>query len=64
MCLSHNLYNLFGVCVLYGTWVPNGCVDYIICTTNRFIQISVDFRKWLVYKDLILKDTKLLSKLP
>ena len=25
-----------------------------------FIQISLEFRKWLVYKDFILKDTKLL----
>ena len=61
---SHNWYNLFVCCVLYGTWVPNGCNDYTICTTNWFIQISLDFRKWLVYKDLILKVTKLLSKLP
>ena len=54
----------FGYCFLYGTWVLAGCVDYIICTTNWFIQIFLGFRKWLVYKDLILKDTKLLSKLP
>ena len=26
MCLSHNSYNLFGYCVLYGTWVLVGCV--------------------------------------
>ena len=64
MCLSHDWCNLFGYCVLYGTWVLVRCVDYIICTTNWFIQISLEFRKWLVYKDLILKDTKLLSKLP
>ena len=64
MCLSHNWYNLFAYCILYGTWVLNGCVDHIICTTNWFIQISLEFRKWLVYKDLILKDTKVLSKLP
>ena len=64
MCLSHNWYNLFGYCVLYGTWILDGCVDCIICTTNWLIQISLDFRKWLIYKDLILKDTKLLSKLP
>ena len=63
MCLSHNWYNLFVYCVFYGTWVPNVCVDYIIFTTNWFIQISLDFRKWLVYKELILKDTKLPSKL-
>ena len=64
MCLSHNWYNLFAYCVPYGTWVPNGCVDYIMCTTNWFIRIFLDFRKWLVCKDLILKDTKLPSKLP
>ena len=64
MCLSHNWYNLFAYCVLYGTWVPNGCLDYIICATNWFTQISLEFRKWLVYKVLILKDTKQLSKVP
>ena len=64
MCLSHNWYNLFGYCVLYGTWILVGCVDYIICNTNWSIHTSLEFRKWLVYKDLTLKDTKLLSKLP
>ena len=64
MCLSHNWYNLFGYYILYGTWVLVGCVDYIICTANWSIQNSLEFRKWLVYKDFILKDTKLLSKLP
>ena len=64
MCLSHNWYNLFGYCVLYGTWILDGFVDYIICTTNSFIQISLDFKKWLVYKDLNSKDNKLLSSLP
>ena len=34
LCLSHNWYKLFAYRVLYGTWVPNGCVDYILCTTN------------------------------
>ena len=60
MCLSHVWYYLFVYSVLYVTWVRNGCVDYIICTTNRFIQVSLAFRKWLAYKDFILKDTKLL----
>ena len=64
MCLSHNWYNLYGYCILYGTWVLVGCVDNIICPTNWFIQISLEFRKRLVCKDFILKDTKLLSKLP
>ena len=64
MCLSHNWYNLSCYCVLYGTWVLVGRVDYIICTTNWYIQISLEVRKCLVYKALILKDTKLLSKLP
>ena len=64
MYLSHNWYNLFGYCVLYGFWILDGCVDCIICATNWFIQSSYEFRKWLVYKDFILKDTKLLSNLP
>ena len=64
MCLCHHWCNLFGYCLLYGTWVLVGCVDYIICTTSLFRQISLEFRKSLVYKDLFLKDTKLLSKLP
>ena len=61
MCLPHVCYNLFLYCVVYGAWVFDGCVDYIICTTNSFIQISLDFKKWFVYKDFIFKDTKLLS---
>ena len=64
MCLSHVWYNLFGYCVLYANWILDGCDDYIICTINWFIQISLVFKKWLVCKDFILKDTKLLSKLP
>ena len=64
MCLSHFCYCLFLYCVLYGTLILDEGVDYIFCTTNWFIQISLEFRKWLVYKDFILKDTKLLSKLP
>ena len=64
MCLSHVWYYLFGSCVLCGTWVLDGCDDYIICTTNWFIQNSLEFRKWLVYIDFILKYKKLLVKLP
>ena len=64
MCFSHVWYNPFADCVLYGTWILDGCVDCIICTANWFIQISLEFRKGLVYKHFILKDTKLLSKLP
>ena len=60
MWLSHIWYYLFGYYVLYGTSIVDGCDDYIICTTNCFIQISLEFRNWLVYKDFILKDTKLL----
>ena len=63
-CLPHVCYNPFLYCVLHGAWVLDGCVDHIICTTNWYIQISLEFRKWLVYKDFISKDTKLLSKLP
>ena len=61
MCLFHVWYYLFGYCVLYGTWVLGGCDDYIIYTTDWLIQISLEFKKCLVYKDFILKDTKLLS---
>ena len=64
MCLSHVWYNFFGYCLLYGNWVLDGCDNYIICTTNWFIQIPLEIRKWLVYKDFISKDTKLLSQLP
>ena len=62
MCLL--LANLFRYCFLYATWVFGGCDDYIICTFNWFIQISLEFRKWFVYKEFILKDTKLLLQLP
>ena len=61
MCFSHVWYNLYTDCVLYGNWVPDGYDDYIICTTNWFIQIPLDVKNWLVFKDFILKDTKLLS---
>ena len=64
MCLSHAWCNLFGDCVLYGNWFLDGCDDYIICTTNWFLQISLEFKKWLVYKDIVLNDTKFSSKLP
>ena len=64
MCFSHVRYNLSGYCLLYGNWVLDGCDDYIICTTFWYIRNSFEFRKWLVYKDFILKDTKLQSYLP
>ena len=64
MCLSPVWYYLSGYCVLYGNWVLDGCDDYIICTTNWFIQISLEFKEWLIYQDFVLKDTELLSKLP
>ena len=35
-----------------------GCDDYIICTNYWIIQIFLEFRKRLVYKDFILNDTK------
>ena len=47
---------LFAYCVLNGNWVLDGCNDYIICTTNSFLQISLESRKWLVYEECILKD--------
>ena len=61
MCLSNVWYHLFGCCALYVNWFFDGCDDYIICTTNWFIQMSFKFKKWLVYKDFILKDTNLLA---
>ena len=62
--MSHIWYYLFAYCVLHGNWVLDGCDDYIICTINWFIQIPFDFRKWLVYKHFLLKDTKKIVKLP
>ena len=59
VCLTFGAI-FFGNCVLYGTCVLDGCDDYIIRTTNRFIQGSLEFRKWLVYKDYFLKDPKLI----
>ena len=56
MGLYQSWYNLFGYCVLHGNWVRDGCDDYIICTTNIFIQISLEFRKWLGYNDFICED--------
>ena len=61
MCLPQVWYNLFAYCLLYGNWILGGCDDYIICNTNWFLQISLDFEKWLVYKVFILKDTTSLS---
>ena len=57
------------VCLAFGTTflvtaffmaLGDKCDDYIICTTNWFKQNSLDFREWLVCKDFILEDTKLL----
>ena len=44
MCLSHVWHYLFGYCVLYGNWVLDGCDDYNICTTNWFIQTSLELK--------------------
>ena len=63
VCLTFGTI-FFGDCALYVTWFLDGCDDYIICTTNWFIHFSLEFKKWLVYKDFILKDTKLPVKLP
>ena len=63
MCLSHVCYYIFSHCVLYGNWVRDGCDDYINCTTYWFLQISFVFVKWLVYKEFILEETKLLVEL-
>ena len=64
ICVCLTFATIFFYCVHYGAWVLDGCDVYIICATNWFKQISLVFRKWLVYKDFILKDTKLLVYLP
>ena len=60
MCFSHVWYYLFGYCVPYGISVLDGCDDYIICTTNWYIQFSFELTERFVYEDFLLKDTKLL----
>ena len=64
LCLSHFWYYLFNYCVHYGTWFLDGFDDYFIRTTNWFIRVSWEFGKRLVYKDFILRETKLLVQLP
>ena len=64
MFLLHTLYYLIGYCVLYSKWLLDGCDDYMICTSNWFKQIFLDFRERLLYKDFILNDTKLILYLP
>ena len=64
MCLSHSWYYHFGHCVLYDNRLLDGCDDFILCSTKWFKQLPLEFWKWLVYKDFILKDTKLLVKIP
>ena len=64
MCLHHIWYYFFAWCVLYGNWVLDEFGDYITISTNWYIQLSLDFRIWLVYTNFILKGTKLLVKLP
>ena len=58
MCLSHVWYTIFGYFIPYGNWGFDRSDDYIFCTTNLYVQIHLDFKKWLVFKDFILKDTK------
>ena len=64
MCLSYIWYCRFGYCVLCGNWALDGCVDCIICTTNWFIQFSLEFWKGIFYNDFIIKDTNLIVYLP
>ena len=64
MCLSDVWHYLFGSCVLYGAWVLDGWDDYIICTTNWFVQNSLEFRNWLFHQDFVIKDTEILVYLP
>ena len=48
----------------HGTWVLNGCDDYLKYTTIWFNQSSLDFRNWLIRKKFFLKETKLIVYLP
>ena len=59
MLVSHLLV-LFAYCVVSGNCILDGCDDYIKCTTHWFIQTSLEFKKGLVYRDFVLKDTELL----
>ena len=63
MCLLHMWYYLIECCLLSGNWAHDECDDCIICTTNWFIQISLEFKEWLVYAGFVSKDTKLLVSL-
>ena len=55
-CVSPTFGTIFiGYCDFHGNWVLDGFVNYIICTTIWFIQISLEFKKWLVYKDFFWK---------
>ena len=47
---SHIRKYVFGYCLDHGICVLDGCDDYIICTTNCFIQISLESKKSLFYK--------------
>ena len=59
----HIWYYLFAYCVLYGNWIFDGCDDNVIRATIWFMPVSLEIRKWLAYKDFILKDSKLLVQL-
>ena len=51
ICLFHIWYYSFGYCVIYGNWVLDGCEYFIICPIYWVKQISLESRKWLIYKD-------------
>ena len=41
--VSH-LLSFFAYCFLYDNWTLDGCDYFIICTTNWFIQICLEFK--------------------
>ena len=55
-----NLVLFFAYCVFHGNLILDGCDDQTICTTDWVIQISLEFKKRLVYKKVNLKVTTLL----
>ena len=61
--VSH-LVLFFAYCILHGNLFPDGCDEFLIWSTNWFLQTSLDFRKWVIYKNFLSKGTKTLVNLP
>ena len=47
-------------CLVCGNWILDACGEYIIWTTNWFLQVSFEFKGCLFCREYILKDTNLL----